>query len=53
MGFRSALVPAVTPESAGNSRVLDGMRVVDVDNIARALSLLGLEKGDSATQALP
>ena len=53
MGFRSALVPAVTPDSAGNSRVLDGMRVVDVDNIARALSLLGLEKGDSATEALP
>ena len=32
------------PRRAGNSRVLDGMRVVDVDNIARALSLLGLEK---------
>ena len=27
------------------------MRVVDVDNIARALSLLGLEKDDSATAA--
>jgi hypothetical protein len=27
--------------------------VVDVDNIARALSLLGLEKGDNATEALP
>jgi DNA repair protein RadA/Sms len=53
MGFRSALVPAVTPESAGSSRVLDGMRVVDVDNIARALSLLGLEKPDSQQTSLP
>src|SRR4051794_23909642 len=53
MGFRSALVPALVPDSAGNSRVLDGMRVVDVDNIARALSLLGLEKDDRSTGTLP
>ena len=55
-GWASArpLVPAVAPESAGNSRVLDGMRVVDVDNIARALTLLGLEKDDDAAgRALP
>ena len=43
MGFRSAVIPAQASETAGNSRVLDGMRVVDVDNIARALTLLGME----------
>ena len=42
MGFRAAMVPALTAEDAGHSRVLDGMRVVDVDNIARALALLGM-----------
>ena len=42
MGFRSAVIPAHTSESAGSSRVLDGMRVVDVDNIARGLTLLGI-----------
>ena len=40
--------PPSRPESAGNSRILDGMRVVDVDNIARALNLLGLEKDGGA-----
>ena len=48
MGFRSALVPAESPQSVGDSRILDGMRVVDVDNIARALNLLGLEKDGGA-----
>ena len=43
MGFRSAMVPAETRDSAGTSRVLDGLRVVDVDNIRRALHLLDLE----------
>jgi DNA repair protein RadA/Sms len=47
MGFRSAVVPALTSETAGNSRVLDGMRVVDVDNIARALTLLGIDSRDA------
>src|SRR5680860_234511 len=47
MGFRSAVVPAQTTESAGNSRILDGMRVVDVDNIARALTLLGVDPADT------
>jgi hypothetical protein len=28
--------------------VLDGLRVVEVDNIARAVSLLGLEKDGAA-----
>ncbi len=54
MGFRSALVPAIAPESRpASSRVLDGMRVVDVDNIARALHLLGLDKRDNTHEALP
>jgi len=53
MGFRSAMVPALGSDVAGNSRVLDGMRVVDVDNIARALSLLGMGKGDESRARLP
>jgi hypothetical protein len=32
--------------------VLDGMRVVDVDNIARALTLLGLERSEGSRQNL-
>ncbi len=44
LGFRSALVPATTSQTAGESRVLDGLRVVDVDHVRRALSLLELEK---------
>jgi DNA repair protein RadA/Sms len=47
MGFRSAVVPAETTESAGTSRVLDGLRVVDVDHIRRSLQLLDLEKEDN------
>jgi len=47
MGFRSAVIPAQASETAGSSRVLDGMRVVDVENIARALTLLGMEKSES------
>jgi DNA repair protein RadA/Sms len=47
MGFRSAIVPAQTHDTAGSSRVLDGMRVVDVDNIARALTLLGMDAPDA------
>ena len=43
MGFRSAIVPAETQRERGQSRVLDGLRVVDVDNIRRALHLLDLE----------
>src|SRR4051794_738867 len=40
MGFRSAAVPAERPEQIGRSRVMDGMRVVDVDNIRRAIDIL-------------
>ena len=52
MGFRSALMPAEAAQTAGNSRVLDGMRVVDVDNIARALTLLGLERSEGSRENL-
>ncbi len=44
-GLPLGVGPRRVPESAGNSRILDGMRVVDVDNIARALNLLGSRKG--------
>ena len=44
LGFRSAVVPATSTQTAGESRVLDGLRVVDVDHVRRALTLLELEK---------
>jgi DNA repair protein RadA/Sms len=54
MGFRSAAVPAEAPEHIGRSRVMDGMRVVDVDNIRRAIDILGLaeDSEDSRSQQL-
>jgi DNA repair protein RadA/Sms len=52
LGFRQAAVPAESPESAGSSRVLDGLRVVDIDNIRRAISLLGLENGEDLRGSL-
>jgi DNA repair protein RadA/Sms len=51
MGFRAAAVPAQSPESVGQSRVMDGMRVVDVDNVARALELLGMTGGEVRREA--
>jgi DNA repair protein RadA/Sms len=42
MGFRAAAVPAQSPQSAGHSRIMDGLRVVEVDNVARALEILGM-----------
>ena len=53
MGFRSAVIPAQATETAGNSRDLDGLRVVDVDNIARALTLLGLQREPNGRSQLP
>ena len=38
----------VAPRASATAAILDGMRVVDVDNIARALNLLGLRKGGGA-----
>jgi DNA repair protein RadA/Sms len=52
LGFRQAAVPAESPESVGSSRVLDGLRVVDIDNIRRAISLLGLESGADLRESL-
>jgi DNA repair protein RadA/Sms len=51
MGFRAAAVPAQSSESVGQSRVMDGMRVVDVDNVARALELLGMTDGEARREA--
>jgi DNA repair protein RadA/Sms len=45
MGFRAAAVPADSPESVGRSRVMDGMRVVDVAHVAHALEMLGVGEG--------
>jgi DNA repair protein RadA/Sms len=42
MGFRAAAVPAQSPQSVGHSRIMDGLRVVEVDNVARALEILGM-----------
>jgi len=42
MGFRSAAVPAEATSTVGQSRLMDGLRVVDVDTIATALRMLGM-----------
>jgi DNA repair protein RadA/Sms len=49
MGFRSAAVPAEKPENIGRSRLMDGLRVVDVDTIRRAVDILGMAE-DAETQ---
>src|SRR3954451_14523014 len=51
MGFRAAAVPAESPHTVGRSRVMDGLRVVDVDNVGRALEILGVGAGDARRQA--
>ncbi|ROR89468.1 DNA repair protein RadA [Nocardioides aurantiacus] len=50
MGFRQAFMPAETPRSAGQSKVLDGLRVVEVDHVRRALDLLGLQREDPSSR---
>lgn len=52
MGFRSAAVPAETTATVGRSRLVDGLRVVDVDTIATALRMLGLTETPEAPKAL-
>lgn len=42
MGFRSAVVPAEAAATSGATRELDGMRVLDLDNINHALAVLGM-----------
>jgi DNA repair protein RadA/Sms len=51
LGFRAAAVPAESPQTVGRSRVMDGLRVVDVDNVGRALELLGMADGDLRREA--
>ncbi|MDQ6933940.1 MAG: DNA repair protein RadA [Actinomycetota bacterium] len=53
MGFRSAVVPATSQDSAGTSRVLGGMRVVDADHIGHAVSMLGLESVGGTPRLAP
>ncbi|GGF45420.1 DNA repair protein RadA [Marmoricola endophyticus] len=42
LGFRLAVVPAERPESNGRSRIVEGMRVVEVGHLRDALRLVGL-----------
>ncbi len=46
MGFRSAFMPAEGPGTAGQSKVMDGLRVIEVDHVRRALDLLSLKRED-------
>ncbi len=50
MGFRQAFMPAESPATAGQSKVLDGLRVVEVDHVRRALDLLGLQREDPSSR---
>ncbi|MGO4256531.1 DNA repair protein RadA [Marmoricola sp. RAF53] len=50
MGFRSAAVPAEKPEHIGRSRIVDEVRVVDLDNIRRAVDVLGMSSEEDAPQ---
>lgn len=43
LGFRSAIAPAESSQSAGQSRVVEGLHVIDVDNIRRCLQLVDLQ----------
>jgi DNA repair protein RadA/Sms len=42
LGFASAVVPLPAPGADGGVRTLDGMRVVELSNLWRALKLLHL-----------
>jgi len=53
MGFRSAAVPADANSVVGQSRLVDGLRVVDVDTIATALQMLGMAKDEESRAARP
>ncbi|MBV9831830.1 MAG: DNA repair protein RadA [Marmoricola sp.] len=55
MGFSSALVANERPGKAGRIRDLDGLRVVEVDHVQRALGLLDLHPapGGSSTPPRP
>ena len=47
MGFRSALVPAELDSRPGQSKVIDGLRVMQCDHIRRALSMLELQRDET------
>ncbi len=49
LGFKAALVPATSPASAGSSRIVDGMRVMEIDHIHAALRLVRLVEQPEAT----
>ncbi|SDS64530.1 DNA repair protein RadA/Sms [Nocardioides scoriae] len=49
MGFRSALVPAELGGTPGQSKVVDGLRVIECDHVRRALSLLELQREEKPT----
>ena len=49
LGFKSAIVPADSPASAGSSRIVDGMRVMEIDHIHAALRLVRLVEQPEAT----
>ena len=53
MGFRSAAVPAEATSTVGQSRLMDGLRVVDVDTIATALRMLGMTEEDESRALRP
>jgi DNA repair protein RadA/Sms len=42
MGFRFAVVPAESTSTAGQARELDGMKVLELDDVGQALRALGL-----------
>jgi len=42
LGFRTAIVPAASMDTAGRSRIVDGLRVVEVGHIAEALRVAKL-----------
>lgn len=50
LGFHSAIAPAENSQSVGQSRIVEGLRVIDVDNIRRCLELVGLERGNDRDQ---
>jgi DNA repair protein RadA/Sms len=53
MGFRSAAVPAEATSTVGQSRLMDGLRVVDVDTVATALRMLGMSDEDESRALRP
>ncbi|MFL6174353.1 MAG: DNA repair protein RadA [Marmoricola sp.] len=53
IGFKSAAVPAEATSKVGQSRLMDGLRVVDVDTISTALRMLGMSNDGETRAARP